>query len=36
MRCKFAVVCLMTGVLAGFHVAPALAQTHFDLTGTVT
>lgn len=37
MRCKFAVVCLLTGLLAGWSVAPALAQqTHFDLAGTVT
>ena len=37
MRCRFAVVCLITGVLAGWNPAPALArQTHFDLAGTVT
>lgn len=36
MRCKFAVVCLVAGILAGSNVAPALAQTHFDLAGTVS
>ena len=36
MRCKFAVVCLITGLLVGWSSAPALAQTHFDLAGTVT
>ncbi len=37
MRGTFAVVCLMTGLLAGWTMAPALAQqTHFDLAGTVT
>src|SRR6188508_2885471 len=37
MRCRFAVVCLITGVLAGWNTTPALArQTHFDLAGTVT
>lgn len=36
MRCKFAVVCLITGLLAAWNVAPALAQTHFDLAGTVS
>src|SRR5262245_47736982 len=37
MRCKFAVVCLITSLLVGWNIAPALArQTHFDLAGTVT
>jgi Carboxypeptidase regulatory-like domain len=36
MRCKCAVVYLIAGLLAGVNVAPAQAQTHFDLAGTVS
>ena len=36
MRCRFVVVLLVTGCLAGWNIVPASAQTHFDLAGTVT
>ena len=36
MRGRFVVVLLVAGCLVGWNGAPALAQTHFDLAGTVT
>jgi outer membrane receptor protein involved in Fe transport len=36
MRGRFVALFLVTGCVAGWHAAPASAQTHFDLAGTVT